>query len=186
MLLPLLAWAITGAVFIVKPGYGGAYEQIEVKTYPQDALDLQRLPTSSWQEIRAFKTQLGNHVLQKQEGAWQHFNGNTGKLWQRPDNQNLLALLQDAISVNSTRYGDTLRIEDDGFISDTGVRFSLDWNTLSIRQTGRDTDFINALYRVHYLQWTGNKLVDKYLGVFGLALLLLLSAYGLMLYLRKR
>jgi len=27
-----------------------------------------------------------------------------------------------------------------------------DWNTLTLRQSGSDTAFINALYKVHYIQ----------------------------------
>jgi len=188
LLLPILAWVITGVVFIIKPGYSGAYDQISVKTYAQEISDQQLLPQNqgAWQEIRVLHTVLGKHVLQKREGVWQHFNGHTGQLWKRPSNQELLVLLQDAILANPERYGDSLRVEKGSFVSNTDVRFLVDWNTLSIRQTGRDTDFINALYRVHYLQWTDNKLVDKYLGVTGLLLLLLLAAYGLALYLRKR
>ena len=34
MLLPFVGWAITGAIFFIKPGYGGAYEALAIKTYP--------------------------------------------------------------------------------------------------------------------------------------------------------
>ena len=34
MLLPLIGWAVTGAVFFLKPGYAGAYETLPVKSYP--------------------------------------------------------------------------------------------------------------------------------------------------------
>ena len=30
LLLPLLGWAATGAIFFIKPGYAGAYEQLAI------------------------------------------------------------------------------------------------------------------------------------------------------------
>ena len=34
MLLPLITWAATGAVFFIKPGYGAAYDALPIRTYP--------------------------------------------------------------------------------------------------------------------------------------------------------
>jgi len=36
MLLPFAGWAVTGAIFFIKPGYGPAYESLSIKTYPLD------------------------------------------------------------------------------------------------------------------------------------------------------
>lgn len=36
MLLPLFGWAITGFIFFLKPGYEGAYELLQLKTYSVD------------------------------------------------------------------------------------------------------------------------------------------------------
>ena len=35
--LPLLAWLITGSIFLLKPGYEDAYHKPEIKTYPLQA-----------------------------------------------------------------------------------------------------------------------------------------------------
>ena len=37
LLLPFVGWAVTGAIFFLKPGYAGAYDLLAVKTYPLDA-----------------------------------------------------------------------------------------------------------------------------------------------------
>ncbi len=60
----------------------------------------------------------------------------------------------------------------------TGVEVTLDWNRLALQQRGRDTDRIDALYRVHYLQWTGVDALDKVLGLLGLVLLVALAYLG--------
>jgi hypothetical protein len=54
----------------------------------------------------------------------------------------------------------------------------LDWNKLSLFQRGKDTDRIDLLYKIHYLQWTGIKPLDKVLGMLGILLVLALSALG--------
>jgi hypothetical protein len=62
MLLPLAGWAITGAVFFLKPGYAGAYELLPVKTYPFETnIAIETDP--SWTEARLVKTILGEHCL---------------------------------------------------------------------------------------------------------------------------
>ena len=42
-------------------------------------------------------------------------------------------------------------------------------------------DRIDALYRIHYLQWTGYKLVDRLVGLVGLLLLVTLAVLGVRL-----
>jgi hypothetical protein len=69
--------------------------------------------------------------------------------------------------------------------TDTGVEVTLDWNRLSLQQHGADTDRIDRLYKIHYLQWTGQKSVDKILGLAGLTLLVVLSILGAQLAFRR-
>jgi hypothetical protein len=52
---------------------------------------------------------------------------------------------------------------------------------MSFQQRGPDTDRIDALYRIHYLQWTGVPAIDKVLGLAGIILVLALSALGVRL-----
>ena len=62
---------------------------------------------------------------------------------------------------------------------------TFDWNRLSLQQRGRDTDRIDLLYKVHYLQWTGQKTADKVLGLAGLTLLIVLTLLGARLAFRR-
>ena len=70
--------------------------------------------------------------------------------------------------------------------TDTGVEVTLDWNRVSLQQRGRDTDRIDRLYKVHYLQWTGVKSIDRVLGFVGLSLVLGLTVLGVRLALGRK
>jgi len=52
-------------------------------------------------------------------------------------------------------------------------------------QRGHDTDRIDWLYRIHYLQWTGNKTIDRAFAMFGLALIWAVVIPGLVLFIRR-
>ncbi len=56
---------------------------------------------------------------------------------------------------------------------------------LSLRQRGRDTERIDLLYRIHYLQWTGIPNLDRLLGALALTFVLALTLLGLRLALRR-
>jgi hypothetical protein len=88
------------------------------------------------------------------------------------------ALVKDAVSVNPARYGNISRVSGDTVWTDTGIRINIDWDRMSLQQTGKDTDRIDLLYRIHYLQWTGIKTVDKIVGFTGLVLVIVLTTLG--------
>jgi hypothetical protein len=52
---------------------------------------------------------------------------------------------------------------------------------MSLPQAGKDTRLIDWLYKIHYLQWTGIKWIDRIPGMMGIALIVGLSILGLML-----
>ncbi len=181
MLLPLFGWAITGFIFFVKPGYEGAYELLQPKTYPMDGSKLALTPDSSWLEFRYFKTILGNHLIVRTAQGWQHLDPTTLAVRAKPSDDEIKKLLLDAFSVNPGRYGQVSAIAGGTATTTTNVRVALNWNRLSLQQTGKDTDRIDWLYKIHYLQWTGVKWMDRILGMVGLALIVVLSFLGLML-----
>lgn len=185
LLLPLLGWICTGVIFLVKPGYAGAYEQISPMLYPMDE-SAPILAKKSWMEMRFLKTILGNHLLVKVDGEWQHLDAESLTLRPAPGEEQEILLLSDAISSNPERYGDIEGHTDNIYVTSTGVELNLDWNTLSISQKGNDTQLINTLYKIHYLQWLGNEKANTVLGVVGLLLLLLLVCFGVILYVRSR
>ncbi|WP_286269264.1 PepSY domain-containing protein [Thalassotalea hakodatensis] len=176
MLLPIIAWAITGTYFFFKPGYQEAYQALNVKTYPLTYID--KLPKGKWLETKQLKTVLGQHVLLKDNKQWHHF---IMPSWQAVDTlskKQINALVADAITANKTRYGEIKSITNNQILTTTNVAITLNWPLLSLRQQGKDTDFINTMYNIHYLRWSGNKTLDQYLGVIGLFLVLLLAGIG--------
>jgi hypothetical protein len=182
-LLPLIGWAATGAIFFVKPGYAGAYEALPVRTYPLEtrlAVD----PDPAWLEVRYIKTILGEHLLARTTEGWQHLDPQNLRPKRAPDDRELRFLITDAFSINPARYGRIVSVADNVATTDTGVRVTLTWNRLALAQRGKDTDRIDAFYRVHYLQWTGVATLDKILGGLGLALVVALSLLGARLLLR--
>jgi hypothetical protein len=181
MLLPLIGWAITGAIFFLKPGYGGAYELLQVKTYPL-ATNIVLETDASWTEARLVKTILGEHLLARTAGGWLHLDPHSRQPWPEPSADDVSELVTDAFSANAQRYGRVASIVGNKITTDTGVRIELDWDRLALAQTGKDTDRIDTLYKIHYLQWTGVKTVDQVLGGLGILLLLALSLLGARLF----
>ncbi len=177
LLLPLIAWAASGLVFLIQPGYEQAYEQLSVRQYAVND-ELSILPQPTWREIRYFQTILGNHLLVREPDGWQHLYAETGETWPLPDASEIGTLLEDAFSSNPERYGNVISVDGNRIVTDTGVELSLHWPTLSISQRGRDSRWIDRIYSIHYLQWTGVPALDKLLGIFGLGLLIYISFNG--------
>lgn len=184
MLLPLAGWAVTGAVFFLKPGYAGAYDPLKVKTYPFDA-NIAMHTEPSWTEVRFVKTILGEHLLALTSQGWVHLDPRTLQSRPEPSADDLSTLVTDAFSANAARYGRVASIERNNITTDTGIRVELDWGRLALTQSGKDTDRIDTLYKIHYLQWTGVKGVDKVLGALGILLVLALSVLGARLFFAK-
>ena len=185
LLLPLLGWAATGAIFFIKPGYGGAYEQLAIKTYPLgDGVQIR--PQAGWREARVVRSALGTHLLARTDAGWRNLDPSSLQPAPIPGEEGLLRLLQDAFTANPDRYGKIVRLVDRTAITNTDVEVVLDWDRLSLQQKGKDTARIDALYRIHYLQWTGHKTADKFVGGIGLMLLVALTLIGARLALGRR
>jgi hypothetical protein len=184
MLLPLIGWAVTGAVFFLKPGYSGAYETLAVKSYPVET-EIKLRPDPEWLEARLIRTILGEHLLARTSRGWLHYDPRTLQLRSEPSTEEIRELVSDAISSNPARYGKIISVEGSKVVTDTGIHIDLDWSRLALSQRGGDTDRIDALYKIHYLQWTGMKSLDQVLGAFGILLVVLLSALGASLFFRR-
>ena len=177
LLLPFFAWALTGLVFFIKPGYEGAYEALSPKTYPLERAVTVN-PDPSWLEFRYIRTALGEHLLVRTERGWSHLNPADVQPRGKPSEDEIRVLLSDAFSANPVRYGHVSKVSGDTASTDTGVEVTVDWNRLSLQQRGRDTDRIDLLYKVHYLQWTGVTIIDRVVGIAGIVLLLALTVLG--------
>ncbi len=185
LVLPMLGWAATGLVFFLKPGYGPAFASLAVRTYPLDAMQL-TVPDSSWREVRQLRTVLGLHLLVRDSTGWRQVDPETGAPRPAPDKGELRRLILDALASDSARYGTITEVESGTKVrTSTGADVVLNWDRLSFYQEGRDTRLINALYRVHYLQWTGIEQLDRVLGLLGLACITVLAGLGVWLAIRK-
>jgi hypothetical protein len=180
LVAPFIGWVITGLIFFIKPGYAGAYELLQPKTYPLDpALSVSADPT--WLEFRCFKTVLGNHLLARTAEGWFHLDPTSLRPKENPTEDEIKLLLTDAFSANPGRYGRISHISNHTVTTDTNARITLDWKRLSLQQRGTDTDRIDLLYRIHYLQWSGITAIDRVLGPLGLFLVFVLSILGVRL-----
>jgi hypothetical protein len=177
MLLPFAGWAITGIVFFTKPGYGAAYDALAVKTYPLER-PLIVQPDPAWREVRYLRTILGPHLIVRAAGGWAQLHPVTLQPSAPPAPEDVKRLIADALTANPVRYGRITALTGSVATTDTGATITFDWNRLALQQRGRDTDRIDLLYQVHYLQWTGQKTVDKVLGLGGLLLLIALTGLG--------
>jgi len=181
MLLPFIGWAITGAIFFLKPGYGAAYDAVDLRTYPlQTRLSVD--PDPAWLEVRYLKTILGEHLLVRTATGWQHLDPVTRQPKPAPSTDQTRTLLDDAFAANPARYGHVVTADAATFTTDTGIRGTFSWTRLALTQRGADTDRIDRIYKIHYLQWTGIESVDRVLGAVGLACIVLLSVLGMRLF----
>ena len=184
LLIPFVCWALTGLVFFIKPGYAGAYEVLTPKLYPlNNQLHVSEVP--NWLEVRYLRTILGDHLLVRTESGWMNLNPNDKRPWRAATEEETRKLVQDAISVNPNRYGHVVLVNGDTVTTDTGVAITIDWNRMSLQQTGKDTKRIDSLYRIHYLQWTGVKSIDRIVGFVGITLVLVLTGLGACLAFRR-
>lgn len=185
LLLPFLGWVVTGSVFFLKPGYAGAYEILPVKTYPMTQPCAVH-PGEGWLEIRCLRTVLGEHLLARTAQGWRQLSPSDGQPRQPPAGREIERLLADAFQGNAQRYGTIAHLSGFTARTTTGVEVTLDWDRMSLQQRGRDTDRIDLLYRIHYLQWTGIADVDRIFGGVGLAMVLVLTVLGARLAFRRR
>ncbi len=183
MLLPFIAWSLTGIFFLVRPAYEAAYAPLSPRTYAADTVTIEAAP--DWQEVRLLKTVLGQHILIKQSGIWRQLDPDTLEARATPTQDELRALVNDAIALYPERYGELLLEGAAPLRTTTGVTISVDWDALSLHQQGTDTRWIDRIYSIHYLQWTGIPALDTVLGVGGLILLLLVTLTGLLMLLRS-
>jgi hypothetical protein len=185
LVLPFFGWAITGLIFYLKPGYADAYDMLVPKTYPLDTAVA--VPSmSGWQEVRCVRTILGTHVLVRTDSGWLQVHPQTLEPRKMPGGGEIRKLLADAFTANPQRYGHIARMAGDTAWTDTDVEVILDWNSLSFQQRGKDTDRIDLLYRIHYLQWTGVRTLDRVAGLAGIILVITLAVLGVKIAFTRR
>ena len=177
LLLPFIAWSLTGIFFLLRPGYEQAYERVPIHQYAlEESVEFETNP--GWQEVRLLRSILGDHLLILSNNMWQHLELQSLEEWPLPTDSELALLLEDAFQFNPDRYGNISSITGNKALTDTGIELAIDWQTLNITQYGNDRKWIDRIYSIHYLQWTGIAWLDTVFGVFGLILLLYMSFSG--------
>lgn len=177
LLLPFIAWSLTAMFFLLRPAYTDAYAALPLGGHelPESVVINVR---PDWQELRLLHSVLGEHLLVRGSEGWQHLDAATGEPFPVPTAADLQRLLEAGFSVNPSRYGNVVSVDGWQAHTDTGVTISVDWDRFSARQSGRDTRWIDRIYAIHYLRWTGHAVVDQILGITGLLLLLYMTWSG--------
>ena len=177
LLLPFLVWSLTGIFFLFRPPFFEAYEQVPIKQYPLLNSSLE-VTSDNWIEVRQIRSVLGNHLLVRNTDGWAHLRADTKEPWELPSESELTRLLQDAFQFNSDRYGMIAEINENKGITNTGIEIEIDWPTLSITQVGMDRVWIDRIYNLHYLRWSGIEWLDDIVGILGLCLLIYMTFSG--------
>lgn len=185
LLLPFVAWASTAIFFLVRPAYTEAYEQLQVRQLPMGNI-IQFVPDPAWLEARFSRTVFGEHLLVRDGQGWQHLDSFTLEPRPAPSGDDLRLLINDATGHNRARYGTVASVSGMTAVTDTGVEISVNWDSLSMSQRGPDTRWIDRVYDIHYLRWTGFEVFDRIFGLFGLFLLMYMTYSGARMALGRR
>ncbi|AKU93204.1 hypothetical protein [Vulgatibacter incomptus] len=197
LLAPLLAWTATGLLFLVKPGWGGAYELLD--PFGDGALDpSELLPLAAIQEaqgataVELRASALGPLFRIHRRDQVVLVHAQTGTVLSPLDGRAVEAIARDAASRSTAadRYGEVRSA--DLTASDGVVRFAggavvrVGRHDLALAQSGPDTAWIDRLYELHYLRWTGIEALDRALAIAAIGGTWMLAFAGVFLLRRKR
>ena len=177
LLLPFLAWSLTGIFFLFRPPFFEAYEQIPIKHYPLQTSSI-NIDSDTWLEARQVRSILGDHLLVRNSDEWVHLNAETNEIWEFPSDDQITLLIHDAFEFNPDRYGSLIELNGGEGTTDTGIDIEIDWFSLTITQEGADRIWIDRIYNLHYLRWTGIEWLDEIVGVLALCLLVYMTYSG--------
>ena len=195
VLVVLLAvWSVTGLLFHLKPGWSRAYDMLSAERggplHPGKLV----APSVAGEEVTALElidTALGPLYRVTSAAGPALYDAQTGARRSPLPLADAQMLALDAIgrSAHAAAYGRVESADVRGELAvialSGGATVEVGLSDARISQRGGDTDRIDWLYRIHYLQWTGNKTVDKILAVGGLALIWAVIVPGLVLFVRR-
>lgn len=195
--VPLVVWSVTGLLFHLKPGWDRAYDQLSVEEpgpaiTPAELVVLTPMLTAEKVErLEVFATAIGPLARVTTQNATELFDVADGRRVSPLSVADARGLALDAIARSRHRssYGDVTRVESTDhavklvLANDVVVEVARD--DAQISQRGGDTDRIDWLYRIHYLQWTGNRIIDRVLAVLGLVLIWAVLVPGVVLFVRR-
>ena len=158
----LVVWSVSGLLFHLKPGWDRAYDMLSVDRAKTETLE----------------TAIGPLTRSKGKLAAPLSVGDAEKL------------ARDALDRSAYRaaYGEVRRVTSDDAsvtLECEHARVRIDRGSARVSQRGADTERIDWLYRLHYLQWTGNATLDKVLAFAGLLLIWIVMIPGVVLFMRR-
>lgn len=190
LLLPLAVWTATGLAFHLKPGWAGAYEPLRAfddrPLDPAGLLPPAALPfageTTAWE---LGSTALGPVYRVSRKDGTLLADAGTGRILSPLGRVAVEAIARSAASraSASARYGDVEEVlleEREGVVRFAGgAEVRVGRFDLSVSQRGPDTAWIDRLYELHYLRWSGIEAIDRILAPAVLAAVWLLAFTGL-------
>jgi uncharacterized iron-regulated membrane protein len=194
----LIAWSVTGLMFHIKPGWQRAYDLLSAERreaqLPADVVPIatvQRAAGALLARVELFQTVLGPMYRARTASGSILVDARAGVARSPLDPASAQALASDAVarSAQPASYGAVIGTEVT--VERVRVRFAggpvvdVDRNDARLSQRGPDTDRIDWLYRLHYLQWTGNASVDRLLPLVGLALIWAVMIPGIALFIQR-
>ena len=204
LLIPFLLWTATGLLFLLKPGWASAYEMLDAfdpspldlgaVLAPGDALR-QAGVAEPLQRLELGQTALGPLYrvrLREEGGAARLIDARSGRIVSPLTEDQARAIAAGAASRANARERYGAVVESNGVEDAVDVRFAggaivtVGRNDLNVSQRGLDTNRIDALYRIHYLQWTGHPSVDRALAIVAIGGTWVLAILGGLLFLGPR
>ncbi len=194
LLVPLAVWSVTGLLFHWKPGWDRAYDQLTADRgatlEPRALVAPGALALTSPRKLELFDTALGPLWRVTTAAGRELHDARTGQ--RRPlltaAEARILALDAIARSPHAAAYGEVRAVEEGA--DEVRLRFAggpvvtVGRADARLAQHGPDTDRIDGWYRLHYLQWTGHRGVDRALALVGLAWIWAVVGPGMVLFVR--
>jgi hypothetical protein len=199
MALPFALWATTGLLFHLKPGWDRAYERLSIESQEPtlDAAVLIDVMSILGNGAPATRVELFGSVLGplyriSRAGGTSLVDGQNGSLISPLSRAEGLRLVDNAVARSPHRdaYGERIAVKFES--KQLRVRFkggrtvSLNRNSGELAQKGSDTDVIDWLYRIHYMQWTGQVWADRILSTTSIVGVWLVTMLGVVLLARSR
>jgi hypothetical protein len=196
MVLPFVIWTITGFLFAMKPGWGRAYDWLDPFGGVIDEVGSLVSPASltdgSTSRLELVASPLGPVYRVWSQGGAKLFDARSGAPLSPLSESNARALVLAALE--QSPFGDgygTIESVNEGetsftFQTDAAVSVKVDRMSGSLKQRGADTDRIDWLYRMHYLQFTESPKFNRVLLCTGLLMVWALALLGGWLWWRSK
>jgi hypothetical protein len=195
LLVVLLAvWSVTGLMFHLKPGWARAYDMLSAERGGPLHPGALAAPSVVGDDVTSFElidTVLGPLYRVSSASGSALYDARSGARRSPLALADAKTLALDAVgrSAHASEYGELetadLRGDTAVIAFSGGATVEVGLRDARMSQRGGDTDRIDWLYRIHYLQWTGNRTIDRAFAIAGLALIWAVVIPGLVLFVRR-